>query len=97
MRYSDRSGGLPAAERERRQTLRFRAADMFAGNITPPRVARLLGITRKSAYEWHTLWKRGGKSALISKGAARTGCKLTTKQLDRLQALLDQGAAGAPG
>ncbi len=65
---------------------------MFSGKITPPRVARLLGITRKSAYEWHALWKRGGKAALISKGAAGTGCKLTQAQMRRLEALLDEGA-----
>ncbi|MBG0831739.1 IS630 family transposase [Planomonospora sp. ID67723] len=93
MRYSDRSGGLSAAERERRQALRFQAADMFAGNIAPPRVARLLGITRKSAYEWHALWRRNGKAALASKGAAGAGGKLTQRQLERLQALLEQGAA----
>ncbi|MEU0521321.1 helix-turn-helix domain-containing protein, partial [Streptosporangium sp. NPDC006007] len=87
MRYSDRSGGLSAPERERRQQLRFQAADMFAGKITPPRVARLLGITRKSAYEWYALWRRGGKAALVSKGAAGAGCRLTAKQLDRLEAL----------
>lgn len=92
MRYSDRSGGLSAPERDRREAVRFQAADMFAGKITPPRVARLLGITRKSAYEWHALWKRGGKSALTSKGAAGTGCRLTDAQLERLEALLGEGA-----
>lgn len=39
MRYPDRSAGLSAPERERRQQLRFQAADMFAGKITPPRAA----------------------------------------------------------
>ncbi|MER6172444.1 winged helix-turn-helix domain-containing protein [Streptosporangium sp. NPDC001681] len=92
MRYSDRSGGLSAPERERRETLRFQAADMFAGKITPPRVAQLLSITRKSAYEWYALWKRGGKTALASKCTAGTGCKLTDEQLDRLEAFLDEGA-----
>ncbi|WP_433380102.1 IS630 family transposase [Streptosporangium sp. CA-115845] len=93
MRYSDRSGGLSAPERDRRQRLRFRAADMFAGGITPTRVAQLLGITLKSAYEWHALWSRGGKAALVSKGAAGNGCKLTAEQLRLLETLLGQGAA----
>ncbi|MEU0521817.1 helix-turn-helix domain-containing protein, partial [Streptosporangium sp. NPDC006007] len=93
MRYSDRSGGLSAAERARRETLRFRAADMFAGGIKPPRTAQLLGITRKSAYEWHAVWLTGGKAALVSKGAAGSGCKLTADQVERLKAELDRGAA----
>ncbi|MFC7642543.1 helix-turn-helix domain-containing protein [Streptosporangium lutulentum] len=78
MRYSDRGGGLSAQERVRRERLRFRAADMFAGKMEPPRVARLLGITRKSAYEWYALWSRGGKAALASKGAAATAASSPT-------------------
>lgn len=69
MRYSDRSGGLSDTERERREALRLRAADMFSGGIRPPRVARLLGVTRKSACEWHRTWQKGGKAALRSKAA----------------------------
>ncbi|WP_433243527.1 hypothetical protein ACQPYK_39985 [Streptosporangium sp. CA-135522] len=49
MRYSDRSGGLPATEWERRQRLRAWAAEMFAGNIAPPRISHLLGGIHKSA------------------------------------------------
>ncbi|WTL67696.1 winged helix-turn-helix domain-containing protein [Streptosporangium sp. NBC_01495] len=92
MRYSDRGGGLSAQERARRERLRFRAADMFAGEIAPARVARLLGITRKSAYEWYALWRRGGRAALVSKGAG-SGRKLTDEQLERLEAVLEEGAA----
>jgi len=92
MRYSDRGGGLSAQERARRERLRFRAADMFAGGIAPARVARLLGVTRKSAYEWYALWKQGGRAALVSRGAAG-GRKLTDEQLARLEAALEEGAA----
>jgi transposase len=65
---------------------------MFAGEIAPTRVAQLLGITRKSAYEWYALWRRGGRAALVSKGAA-SGRKLTDEQLARLEAILEEGAA----
>ncbi|WTL69610.1 hypothetical protein OG339_43500 [Streptosporangium sp. NBC_01495] len=92
MRYSDRSGGLSGTERERREALRLQAADMFSGGISPPRVAHLLGVTRKSACEWHRAWLKGDKTALVSKGAAGTGCKLTQEQLARLETLLDEGA-----
>lgn len=65
---------------------------MFCGGIQPLRVAHLLGVTRKSACEWHRTWLKGGKGALVSKGAAGTGCKLTDSQLVRLEAFLDEGA-----
>ncbi|MEU6741912.1 hypothetical protein [Streptosporangium sandarakinum] len=39
-------------------------------------MARLLGLTRKVAYEWSTRWRSGGKAALASKDAAGTGYKL---------------------
>ncbi|MEU8384193.1 winged helix-turn-helix domain-containing protein [Streptosporangium sp. NPDC048865] len=92
MRYSDRGGGLSAQERARRERVRFQAADMFAGEIAPARVARLLGVTRKSAYEWYALWRRGGRAALVSKGAS-SGRKLTDEQLALLEAALEEGAA----
>ncbi|MGV9772367.1 helix-turn-helix domain-containing protein [Streptosporangium sp. NPDC003464] len=78
---------------EQRQALRLRAADMFAGGIRPPRVAQQLGVTRKSAYEWHRAWQIAGKAALASKGASGTGCKLTDEQLTHLETALEQGAA----
>ncbi|MFF0309974.1 transposase [Streptosporangium sp. NPDC004379] len=84
--------GLSASERERREQVRLRAGDMFAGNIAPPQVAWLLGVTRKAAYEWHARWRNGGKAALASKGAAGTGCKLTDDQLARLKTLPEQRA-----
>ncbi len=52
----------------------------------------LLGVTRKSACEWHRAWLKGDKAALVSKGAART---LQRRRRNRLQA--HQGAAGTAG
>jgi putative transposase len=65
---------------------------MFAGGISAPRVAQLLGITRKSACEWHRAWQEGGKAALVSKGPS-SRCQLTDEQLDRLREELKRGAA----
>ncbi|MGW4425944.1 helix-turn-helix domain-containing protein [Streptosporangium sp. NPDC004631] len=70
MRYSDRSGELSGAERQRREALRLRATDMFCGGITAPRVAQLLGVTRKPAFEWHRTWLKGGKDALVLRSSA---------------------------
>lgn len=92
MRYADRSGGLSARVRSQREELRFRAADMFAGGMGAPRVAQLLGITRKSACEWRRAWPAGGKAALASHGPS-SGCRLSDEQLERLEVELGRGAA----
>ena len=62
-RRSDRCG---AAKRE---TVRFEAAEMFGQGARPPEVARRLRVSRKSAYAWHAVWRKGGHAALASKGA----------------------------
>jgi len=51
MRYSD-GGGLSAEGRARREKLRLQAAQMFEQGIKPVRVARLLRVSTKSAYQW---------------------------------------------
>ncbi|MFI6451461.1 transposase [Streptosporangium amethystogenes] len=83
---------MSARARSQREELRFRAADMFAGGIGAPRVAQLLGITRKSACEWRRAWLEGGKAALVSKGPS-SRCQLSDEQLERLQEELKRGAA----
>ncbi|WP_371784730.1 helix-turn-helix domain-containing protein [Streptosporangium subroseum] len=62
MRYSDR-GGMSMRARAERERLRFVAADMFAGGMSAPQVARELSITRKPACAWRQAWEAGGKAA----------------------------------
>ncbi|MEU1305205.1 MULTISPECIES: helix-turn-helix domain-containing protein [Streptomyces] len=52
MRYAD-GGGLTAAGRRRRETVRLQAAELFKRKIEPPEVARRLRVSRKSAHQWH--------------------------------------------
>ncbi|WP_406016276.1 helix-turn-helix domain-containing protein [Streptomyces sp. NBC_00984] len=59
MRYAD-GGGLTAAGRLRRESVRLQAAELFEHGIKPLEVAQRLRVSRKSAYQWHQLWREGG-------------------------------------
>ncbi|MEU6328781.1 helix-turn-helix domain-containing protein [Streptomyces sp. NPDC047049] len=69
MRYAD-GGGLSPAGRQRRETVRMQAAELFEQKIKPPEIARRLRVSRKSADEWHRLWRDGGAEALAGASAA---------------------------
>jgi transposase len=92
MRYPD-GGGLSAEGRVRREKLRLQAAQMFEQGIRPVRVARLLRVSTKSAYQWRRRWRVGGPAALASKGPGGSACRLDEVQLARLRAALDLGPA----
>ncbi|MFF9512478.1 helix-turn-helix domain-containing protein [Streptomyces sp. NPDC014727] len=66
MRYAD-GGGLTAAGRLRRESVRMQAAELFAQGIKPLEVARRLRVSGKSAYQWQQLWREGGALALASR------------------------------
>ncbi|WP_416223443.1 helix-turn-helix domain-containing protein [Streptomyces hygroscopicus] len=57
-------GGLTAAGCRRRESVRMQAAKLFEQKIKPPEVARRLRVSRKSAYQWHQMWRDGGARAL---------------------------------
>lgn len=92
MRYAD-GGGLTAAERERRERVRFEAAEMYEQGVAPLEVARRLRVSRKSACAWHAAWRDGGREALVSKGAQGLPCRLDSGQLARLERELERGPA----
>ncbi len=46
----------------------MQAAELFEQKIKPPEVARRLRVSLKSAYQWHKLWRDGGREALVSRG-----------------------------
>ncbi|MFI2645740.1 helix-turn-helix domain-containing protein [Streptomyces sp. NPDC018610] len=66
VRYAD-GGGLAAAGRRRRETVRMQAAELFEQKIKPREGARRLRMSLKSAYQWHQLWRAGGREALASR------------------------------
>ncbi|WP_455907607.1 IS630 family transposase [Streptomyces mirabilis] len=92
MRYAD-GGGLTAAGRQRRETVRMQAAELFEQRIKPPEVARRLRVSRKSAYQWHQVWCDGGVQALSSRGPSGSRCRLSPRCLEKLAAHLEQGPA----
>ncbi|MER6502588.1 winged helix-turn-helix domain-containing protein [Streptomyces sp. NPDC001455] len=91
MRYAD--GGLTPAGRQRRETVRMQAAELFGQKIKPPEVARRLRVSLKSAYEWHRLWREGGVQALASRGPSGSRCRLSPRCLEKLAVYLEEGPA----
>jgi transposase len=92
MRYAD-GGGLTAQGRSRRETVRLRAAEMFAHGTDPREIAGALRVSTKSVYQWRRAWRAGGEAALASKGAGGSTCKLDEDQLAQLRAALKAGPA----
>ncbi|MBB2911728.1 putative transposase [Streptosporangium becharense] len=92
MRYAE-GGGLTAAERVRREQLRFAAADLFAQGVSAPEVARRFRVSRMSANRWYRAWQAGGPEALASKGPGGEKCRLDERRLQRLRAELERGPA----
>ncbi|MFB7175931.1 helix-turn-helix domain-containing protein [Streptomyces sp. NPDC056254] len=45
----------------------MQAAELFEQKIKPVEVARRLRVSRKSAYQWHQLWRDGGVAVLTSR------------------------------
>lgn len=92
MRYAD-GGGLTAAGRVRRQSVRMQAAELFEQRVKPPEVARRLRVSPKSAYQWHQLWREDGAEALNSRGPGGSRCRLSARCLEKLCAFLEEGPA----
>lgn len=92
MRYAD-GGGLTAEGRARRESVRLRAAEMFAKDEDPVEIARSLRVSTKSVYQWRRAWRAGGQEALASKGPGGSLCRLDEGQLAELRAALEAGPA----
>src|SRR3954462_9007721 len=92
MRYPD-GGGLSAAARERRETVRLQAARLFAEDVAPVEVATRLRVSTKSAYQGRRRWHAGGEQALASTGPGGASCRLSDAQLHRLRIELERGPA----
>lgn len=92
MRYAD-GGGLTSAGRRRRETERRQAAGLFEQKIKPLEVAQRLRVSRKSACQWHQLWRDGGIAALVSRGPSGSRCRLSQRCLEKLAAYLEEEPA----
>ncbi|MEU0002661.1 winged helix-turn-helix domain-containing protein [Streptomyces microflavus] len=92
MRYAD-GGGLTPTGRQRRESVRMQAAELFEQQIKPSQVAGRLRVSVKSAYQWHQLWREGGAEALASRGPGGSRCRLSPRSLEKLATYLEQGPA----
>ncbi|MFB7599669.1 winged helix-turn-helix domain-containing protein [Streptomyces sp. NPDC056160] len=73
--------------------MRMQAAELFEQKIKSLEVARRLRVSRKSAYQWHQLWRDGGREAPGSRGPSGSRCRLSPRCLEKLAAYLEQGPA----
>ena len=64
---------------------------LFEQKIKPLEVAQRLRVSRKSAYQWHQLWRDGG--TLVSRGPSGSRCRLSPRCLEKLAAYLEEGPA----
>src|SRR6201989_555714 len=94
MRYAQRGGSTPAAQR-RRERLRLEAAGRFARGDAISQIAHDLRVTEGSVRRWHRAWQDGGTEALRSKGPVSRE-RLSPQQWARLETELRKGAL-APG
>jgi transposase len=92
MRYPD-GGGLTAAERTRREQVRFAAAELIEAGVSDREVAQRFRVTRMSANRWRQALSVGGRAALVSKGPGGGLAELTPAQVGELAVLLDAGPA----
>ncbi|MDH6493824.1 transposase [Streptomyces sp. SAI-149] len=72
----------------------MQAAELFERKMKPTEVARLLRVSRKSAYQWHQLWRDGGVQALASRGPSGSRWRLSPCCLEKLAAHLER--CGSP-
>ncbi|MFE1878023.1 winged helix-turn-helix domain-containing protein [Streptomyces sp. NPDC059496] len=84
---------MTAVGRQRRETVRMRAAELFEQQARPLEVERRLRVSQKSAYQWHQLWRDGGAGALASRGPSGSRCRLSPRCLEKLAGYLEQGPA----
>jgi transposase len=84
----------PAAqqERDRLQSRRLRAAELFAAGVHQAEVARQLGVSAQAVSVWHRRWEAGGPEALHSRGPSGPSPRLSDAQLAMVEQALLEGA-----
>ncbi len=71
----------------------MQAAGLFEQKIKLPEVARRLRVSLQSAYQWHKLWRDGGREALASRGPGGSRCRLSRAAWRSSPGYLEQGPA----
>ncbi len=83
----------PAAQRDRDrlQTRRLRAGELFAAGVHQAEVARQLGVSAQAVSVWHRRWKDTGTDGLRSKGPSGPVPRLSDQQLAEVEQVLLKG------
>lgn len=92
MRYAQ-GGGLTPRARAAREELRFAAAELLRGGMSPRQVAAELRVSVRSVCRWRVALAEGGEQALASKGPGGDRCRLDEVQIKELEQALDEGPA----
>jgi transposase len=79
-------------ERDRLESRRLRAAELFAAGVHQAEVARQLDVSAQAVSVWHGRWQRGGPEALQSRGPSRPSPRLSDAQLATVEQALLEGA-----
>ena len=84
----------PAAQRERDrlQSRRLRAGQLFAAGVRQAEVARQLGVSAQAVSVWHGRWQTGGTEGLQSRGPSGPEPRLSDIQLAHVEQALLEGA-----
>jgi len=70
----------------------MRAAELFEAGQTRAQVAEELGVTWRSAHEWHRAWSQGGVGALKASTKPGPAPKFSDEEVARLEKELRRGA-----
>jgi hypothetical protein len=72
----------PAAQSDRLNARRLRAAELFAASVHQTEVARQFEVSAQAMGVWHARWKERGIDTLYSRGQAarRPGCPMTSSK-----------------
>jgi len=71
---------------------RLHAAELLEEGLIPAEIARRVGVRHQIVSHWRKAWREGGRDALRSGGPVGRRPKLTTEQLEVVNAALVTGA-----
>lgn len=75
-----------------REYRRLRAVELFNNGMKAVRIAEVLGVTRGAVSQWLKRYREQGIDSLCHRVMQKRPAKLSDSQIERLKAMLSQGA-----